>query len=345
MALRTFIEVLVVSGVGSILTYFGLKHLFEFLPKWSIAAKFLSATITFALFVLFCLYSYFTRVDLEQLTIDFVGGVFCAIAPVDECKRRESLSDKDEDDWKIAVRGDTITSFDIYMERHPRGKHIIEAKSKIAELSMANDDSLSWEIARKIGSLVSYFKYIADHPLGRYVADAQKRIEILHEEGAWQIATVENSTAGYQKYIHDFPGGRNVSEARNRILSLQEEDAWRMALRANTTSKFQKFINEFPGSRYFGMAKSNIQSLHDDEGWQQARSLNTHQSYLNYLEAFPDGKYRTQANQLAEALESEPPAPAPKALRRRQQRYKLAGYCNSNGQQVQLCDQEFIQEI
>ena len=99
-----------------------------------------------------------------------------------------------------------LASYQMYLRKFPKGKHVSEAKSKIEELRYD-----------KCKTIADYQKFINDYPKGKYVSGAKSKIEELRYKECKTIAD-------YQKFITDYPNSTYKSKAQTALDKLHCEE-------------------------------------------------------------------------------------------------------------------------
>ena len=99
-----------------------------------------------------------------------------------------------------------LASYQDYLRKFPKGKHVSEAKSKIEELRYD-----------KCKTIADYQKFINDYPKGKYVSGAKSKIEELRYK---ECKTISD----YEKFINDYPNSAYKSKAQTALDKLQREE-------------------------------------------------------------------------------------------------------------------------
>lgn len=92
--------------------------------------------------------------------------------------------------WRKAKQTNTIMAYSDYMRQYP-GKHDIEAKTAIIQLSDDND----WQITTNSRSSQAYRNYLNQHPNGKYIQEARKRLQASASRDAFLDKIRKNKNA------------------------------------------------------------------------------------------------------------------------------------------------------
>ena len=146
---------------------------------------------------------------------------------------------EDNQDWETAISLDTKDAYQEYVNNHPNGSKVAEAKQKIIDLEkqqkLTNDEKArkkeddAWNKAKSDNTLNSYKMFLRTYPnpQGRYYGEANKKSEaislILREDSAWKYAKKTNTIASYQSYQKNYPNGRYYNEATKLMAAIKEE--------------------------------------------------------------------------------------------------------------------------
>jgi len=85
----------------------------------------------------------------------------------------------DTQDWETAARENTVDSYGRYLTKHPAGKFVSEAQTRIDRLRASAADSAAWEQAKAANRADSYQQYLTSFPQGAYVPQAMAALEQL----------------------------------------------------------------------------------------------------------------------------------------------------------------------
>ncbi len=81
--------------------------------------------------------------------------------------------------WEEAARGNTVESYQTYLDGFPAGKNADEARNRIAALQASAADEAAWASAKAANRAQSYEQYLNAFPQGKYAAEAIAAIERL----------------------------------------------------------------------------------------------------------------------------------------------------------------------
>lgn len=112
------------------------------------------------------------RVGTAVLAILLVAGGIWALGP----------GVRDYFAWRTAAEKNTRASYEDYLEKHPDGRHRLEAELTI--------DRLDWtETANAPADTTAYLRYLERHPTGLYQAEAWRILDSLRHPGPDTPAT------------------------------------------------------------------------------------------------------------------------------------------------------------
>ena len=168
--------------------------------------------------------------------------------------RAKAKAEADEQAWRRARDGDSLAALRRYLDEHPDGIYVTDAKQRIAMLEekarkekeeaarraaeRRRQDEIAWQRAFDIGNKEAFERYLKEWPNGRYADAARRRIATLRETAkrdaeererqrkrdaqAWEKATAAGTIESLRTYLRDFPAGRFAGEATRRIAVLVE---------------------------------------------------------------------------------------------------------------------------
>lgn len=135
-----------------------------------------------------------------------------------------------EDDlaWMVATKEDNHSAYQNYISCYDvlapkyRGRHIEDAKRRIAHLISETDDR-EWGKACKADTITAYRLYLSKFgsdnsaQKGKHIEDAKVRINSLMDDACWADTVKQNTHEVYQDYIRKYPQGVHVAEAHKRL--------------------------------------------------------------------------------------------------------------------------------
>ena len=135
-----------------------------------------------------------------------------------------------EDDlaWMVATKEDNHSAYQNYISCYDvlapkyRGRHIEDAKRRIAHLISETDDR-EWEKACKVDIITAYRLYLSKFgsdnsaQKGKHIEDAKVRINSLMDDACWADTVKQNTHEAYQDYIRKYPQGIHATEAHKRL--------------------------------------------------------------------------------------------------------------------------------
>lgn len=126
-----------------------------------------------------------------------------------------------------ADREDTITKYEEFLKKYPKGKYADQANKRVEELE--------WEKSKSLGTILSYQQYINKYPTGRFIDEAYSEIEELLE---WEKSKSSNTILSYQQYLNKYPTGWFKYEARSRIEEIEKQKALETAKNIKNVAVF-----------------------------------------------------------------------------------------------------------
>ena len=86
-----------------------------------------------------------------------------------------------EDEIRAAViDANTAEEYAKYIDYYPDGHHVIEAQTKLSQLT----DEVDWKRALELSSSASLTQYLEIHPRGAHTDEALRRLEEFEEDDA-----------------------------------------------------------------------------------------------------------------------------------------------------------------
>ncbi len=123
----------------------------------------------------------------------------------------------EEEIWASVVDANTPDEYAKYVDYFPDGKHALEARTKLSELTDATD----WNRAAELSTPASLAAYLEAHPRGKYSEEALTKLEELEENEAWQTAKTRDNVSGFMEYLRKYPSGRFAMIARKQLDALK----------------------------------------------------------------------------------------------------------------------------
>jgi hypothetical protein len=180
--------------------------------------------------------------------------------------------DEDKEDWQAAEEANTVAAFEEYLQEHPDGKYVTEAREGL--------DELHWHEAEGTNTVEAFEEYLEEHPDGKYVTEAREGLEELH----WHEAEGTNTAEAFGEYLQDHPDGKYAVQAREHIDDLD----WQEAQAANTIAAYRQYLASHPAGKFVAQAEEAIASLINDESrFLAAQELGTRKAYEGFLVEFP----------------------------------------------------------
>lgn len=76
-------------------------------------------------------------------------------------------------DWRSAEAADTVEAYDQFLEKHPDGEHVTQARARLEQLA----EDREWQRATTADTAAAYREFLAQHPNGKWAAEARIRVE------------------------------------------------------------------------------------------------------------------------------------------------------------------------
>jgi len=150
-----------------------------------------------------------------------------------EVQKKESSQNILRKDWEIAVKINTIASYEKYIQIHPDSPYVEESRNRIKSLTYQDailkkeKEKQSWDEAVFIDSIDSYSAFLLDFPDGNYSKEASVRILKIRKSidlSNWERACFEDTIESYEHYISISSQGEYVKEAKERIKNIRKKN-------------------------------------------------------------------------------------------------------------------------
>jgi len=200
--------------------------------------------------------------------------------------------------WQAAQSGDSVESYQAYLDEYPKGVYGAPARIKLAKLkadlrkvpgatnavaantagnSNVNKDpeSALWDEIKASSSADEYDVYLKQYPKGKFVALAKQRLQKLRDEAkqqaelaeqtAWQNVERTPTVAGYTAYLTNYPNGKfaglalaRANKLKNDALAQEEDRQWQAAETASTEVAYQNYQKNYPVGRYLSLLPERL---------------------------------------------------------------------------------------
>ncbi len=180
------------------------------------------------------------------------------------------------DTWKPRKDG-TVEAYEAWIERHPDGPFVEDARDGI--------DDLRWAAAVSAGTELAAKQYLHDHPDGLHVKDARFVIEDL----AYRRVMAAPAKAAWEKLLAEAPDGMYASEAKVQLDAI----AWKEARTRDTTASYRAYVEAWPNGRY---AERALQ-LETEKAFDLARGRGD-DAILAFLQKWPESRWTDEARAL-----------------------------------------------
>ena len=230
--------------------------------------------------------------------------------------------------YKIANEDQTKISFEIYLEKFPKGQFATDAKNKTAELTFEEirDDKdklinfvhqypesqlskkvqdrieeLTYEQAKSSNDLNKFYAYLNAYPEGRFIKEVEDRILILELRGIdknrYEKARKIDTLEAYKEFITKYPKSDFITDIRKRI----EEVTFENAKSVGTIKALELFLKEYPDGSFTNIAKRKIDIIQ----YEPYKSRDTEDAYKEFIKEFPDNQFVGDAKKNIEKPQSK----------------------------------------
>ena len=122
-------------------------------------------------------------------------------------------------DWTNASTENTISGYQVFLDKHPKDEHAQEAQTRIAALQ----DEAAWKTAQGGNSSDSYQAYLQAEPNGTHAQAARDEITGFDRANAWKTAQSDGSAAALQAFLQKYPQGPEADQARQKLTAIQSD--------------------------------------------------------------------------------------------------------------------------
>jgi len=210
-----------------------------------------------------------------------IEGDFYFIPPSSQAKRVTSSGQSEVKLWVDASSDGTRASLEFYLKQFPKGKYVVDARSKLKLLD--NLESAELE-AERINALAN--------------AEALKASQLSQQQDAWAKASAADSIEAYSEFLRLFPFGKYATLAQaarqtamTRMLEQQELELWSRA-EIGTIADAEAYLKKFPKGRYASQASKRLKEMLAEEN-ERKRPGRTFQDCANCPEmvVIPSGTF------------------------------------------------------
>jgi outer membrane protein assembly factor BamD (BamD/ComL family) len=122
-------------------------------------------------------------------------------------------------DWTNASTVNTVSSYQAFLDKHPKDEHAQEAQTRIAALQ----DDAAWKTAQGGNSSDSYQAYLQAEPNGTHTQAARDAMTGFDRANAWKTAQSDGSAAALQAFLQKYPQGAEADQARQKLAAIQSD--------------------------------------------------------------------------------------------------------------------------
>ena len=176
----------------------------------------------------------------------------------------------DKTDWENAKKENTLSAYDSYLEKYPRGEFASKAKTEEAKILI--------EEAKTGNPIESYDKYAKRFPNGKNKS--------LFDPLVYNYILKQDSVEMFDLYIERFPDGQYSGQF--------EQSVFDKVRKGNSSMDFSDFVAQYPNSNYI----MEIDSLLFDS----VKRYKTPAVYEEYLTTLPNGIHRPEVDSAYEKM-------------------------------------------
>ena len=171
----------------------------------------------------------------------------------------------ESDDFSAAKMGNTLASWQAFLEKYPNGQNIDIARQAFDEI-LYKDAKGSTNDPKKLETLFGQAK----------TSEYADMIFSLWDEASWNEAKQLDSLEGYRKYKLQFPGGKHIDETKLSIENL----AWRSCQEKADRDACDQFLKDYPNGNHNAEAKKFLA----DFDYQNVQKNDTIEAYEAFLQ-------------------------------------------------------------
>lgn len=127
--------------------------------------------------------------------------------------------DTDGRDWRGAAESDTRAAYAAYLESHPEGQHVAEARVRIRSFEAAD----AWQSTSAADTLDAYRTYVERFGDTTEASTARERIANLERAAAWETARRDGSEAVLADFVQRYPDTDEANQARAMLEDIEAE--------------------------------------------------------------------------------------------------------------------------
>ena len=239
---------------------------------------------------------------------------------IEEEKQRKI--EEQEATWRSCQQSDSISDYQSYIAKYPKGRHAQEAFSGIdrirrkqEEIEFRKKEEKLWGAFKQKGTIAAFEEYLKTYPSGRYVSDAKEEMAKIKEENLWNSVTRTDTQDAYERYAKKYSSGMHIQEARTAISDicrkteeekqrkLEEDRLWQSVKRRNTLEAHQEYASQYPSGLHIQEAQAAISEIHrkveekkrEQETWLNCQQNDSIPHYLSYIEKHSKGPHVKEA--------------------------------------------------
>lgn len=159
-------------------------------------------------------------------------------------------STEEQSAWTDASTGGTPAELRSYLDNHPNGAHVTEARARLSA-----HDAARWERARSTNAREDIELYLEQFPDGAYAAAARDLLAAGDAEQAlWERASASGAVSDLRRYLSRYPDGLHADEARQRE-ARAEQAAWSRAS-GGEEGDIRAYLTTFPAGAHTSQAQA-----------------------------------------------------------------------------------------
>jgi hypothetical protein len=121
-----------------------------------------------------------------------------------------------QSDWSQASAANTVSAYEVFLEKHPNTPQSAEARTRIQTLK----DEQAWAVAQQVNTVQSYQGYIQEEPSGIHLDEARDHISSNERSTAWAAASALDTPEALEAFLQKYPQGPEANQAKARMARL-----------------------------------------------------------------------------------------------------------------------------
>ena len=212
----------------------------------------------------------------------------------------ELSAQADAELWSTIKDSDRAKVFEEYIRQYPKGRHSVQAATRLADFrktdkasaagapaaasgSVAGNDAETalWKVVFQSDNSGGYELFLKYYPKSKYARLAASRLKLTQEDarwkaesveqGAWQAAESTRTADGYAAYLASYPQGRYAALAlvqrdklKASVAATEESRLWQIAEKGGI-SQLDAYLASYPQAAHASAANSRRVQLKKEE--------------------------------------------------------------------------------